>query len=933
MKEKVMKKAGVLALAGAFLCVSVPARALAGEEAAENTRAGQLEVSFVNAYAEVGEELSVEVSGGTDCTYKWYVGDRLLENAGDSYVPQESDLEKMITVEVASGGNTAEAEMYFSNLPVVYIDTEGGVPVTSKDDYIDGEMRMQGNADYDPEETTLYSGKLEIKGRGNSTWGMPKKPYKLKLDKSTNIMDMGKNKHWVLLANYSDASLMRNTITYDLSGELGMPHMQTVWVDVVMNGSYVGNYQFCEQIRVSGDRVDIFDWESLAEDAASAIADAAGMDDSGDLEDLMAEDFSWVSSGKVSYEGVEYQVEDYIDIPEITGGFLLELDEYYDELSKFKTDSGQPIMVNTPEFAYTNADMMDYLAGYIQAFEDAVQSDDYTAEYKREVLHYSELFDFDSLVDYWLLNEIFYNEEINKKSTYLYQDLDGLMKMGPMWDMDYSSGGEGATGKTNGWATKDFSQNAQARMWYKYLINDPYFVLKAQERYWEIRGSLIEDVIRDGGVIDSSRELLKWSGAANEALWKYKGGFTAGVNTFKTWMNSHIDWLDDQLETEKSVLSSLSGYVSSPDIVFRLENDLGEALESDKISENASASVRAEDGRDVTLKLQTTVSGAQKVQLYVNGILSDTLALTKGEAEYVIPAESLTASVGEKDVIEAKVLGANDRIVSKGYVSILETEKTDRIVGIEIRKPEKTEYIAGEELDLNGFAVFAVKESGAKEDVTADASVSGFTGETGINTITVVYGEYTDTFTAKIKALTGIRIAAGPDKTEYIQGEELSMDGMVVMAVYSDGSEVQVTDYMVSGYDAEQTGSQELMVSWGSFTETVTVTVNPKEDDPSEDDPSEDDPSEDDPSGDKPSADDPSVDKPSGGTQDPSDGKQDIQDGGKGNAGAVKENAGSVKTGDPSGYILWAVSAVMAAGVLLALKRMKKNHKKNGGFQ
>lgn len=924
MRGKSLKKAAALALTGAFLCAVFPVSTWA-EEPVGNAETDRLEVSFVNAYAQAGEELETKVTGGADCTYKWYVGGRLQENTKNSYIPQESDLENMIRVEVSSGGSTAEAEMYFSNLPVVYIDTEGGVPVTSKDNYIDGEMRMQGNVDYDPEETTLYSGKLEIKGRGNSTWGMPKKPYKLKLDKSTNIMDMGKNKHWVLLANYSDPSLMRNTVVYDLSGELGMPHMETVWVDVVMNGTYVGNYQFCEQIRVSGGRVDIFDWETLAEDAASEIADAEGMDDSGDLEDMMAEDLSWVTSGTVSYDGKEYQVEDYIDIPDITGGFLLELDEYYDELSKFRTDSGQPIMVNTPEFAYTNTDMMDYLAGYIQAFEDAVQAEDYSAEYKGEQLHYSELFDFDSLVDYWLLNEIFYNEEINKKSTYMYQDLDGLMKMGPLWDMDYSSGGEGDTGKTNGWATKDFSRNAQANMWYKDLIHDPYFVLKAQERYWEIRGSLIEDVIRDGGTIDSSRQLLKWSGAANESLWPYKGGFTAGVNTFKTWMNTHIDWLDTQFKTEESVLASLSGYTSAGNLVFSLENDLGEALENDNISENASASVLTEDGRDVTLKVQTTASGAQKARLYVNGISADILDLTAGKAEYVIPAESLTASAGEKDVIEAKILGLDGQVITKGYVTIRETEKTDRVTGIEIQKPDKSEYLAGEELDLTGFAVYAVRESGARENVTADASVSGFTGEAGDNTITVTYGEYSDTFIVKVKALTGIRIAAEPDKTEYIQGEAFSPEGMSVLAVYSDGSEEEITDYEISGYDGEQAGSQELTVNYKGFSATVTVTVDKKEDDPSEDDPAVDQPSEDDPSVDKPSEDTPSGDPSTGdSSQDRPDDKQNISDGGKDNADVRTEGADSIKTGDTTLPSLWIISAVLAAGAVLTLGYRKK---------
>ena len=129
------------------------------------------------------------------------------------------------------GTDTPAIETYESKLPVVYITTEGGVKITSKEDYVNATMKIQGNDTYTDSEI-LYDGEIEIRGRGNSTWNMPKKPYKIKLDKKSNIFDMGKHKHWVLLANYSDASLMRNTLAYNLSGSLGMPQMETVWVDV-----------------------------------------------------------------------------------------------------------------------------------------------------------------------------------------------------------------------------------------------------------------------------------------------------------------------------------------------------------------------------------------------------------------------------------------------------------------------------------------------------------------------------------------------------------------------------------------------------------------------------------------------------------------------------------------------------------------------------
>ena len=96
-----------------------------------------------------------------------------------------------------------------------------------------------------------------IRGRGNSTWTVSKKPYKIKLDKKADLFGMGKNKHWVLIANYYDNSLVRNRLTYYLGRKLGMEYTpECVPVDVIMNHEYLGSYLLCEQIRLDENRVD-----------------------------------------------------------------------------------------------------------------------------------------------------------------------------------------------------------------------------------------------------------------------------------------------------------------------------------------------------------------------------------------------------------------------------------------------------------------------------------------------------------------------------------------------------------------------------------------------------------------------------------------------------------------------------------------------------
>ncbi len=675
MKHKLIKKLGAALLTGVMLLgtLSGPLAPLTAAAAEAIVQAEGLSVAFAGNYAKVGEPMTLDVENASgNVTYNWTVDGKQV-GTDSSYTPTEDDLMKWIGVTVTCGGTTANAQMFFSELPVVYINTEGGQAITSKEKYIDAELIIQGNETYNSKTTKLYSGATEIRGRGNSTWGQPKKPYRLKLDKKTDVFGMGKSKHWVLLANYMDESLMRNTLAYNLSGAMGMEQMETVFVDVILNGDFVGNYQFCENIRVDPTRVDIFDWEGFAEDSAGVIADAEGLskDETGDLEEYMAENMGWITSGTVSFGGAAYAIADYpdIEVPSISGGYLLELDEYYDEVSKFKTYSGQPIMFKNPEFVGTNPDMMDYVRNYVQAFEDAVRADSYTAVYEGETLHYSELFDFDALVDYWLINEIFFNEELNKKSTYMYKDIDGLMIMGPIWDMDWSSGGEGQTYHTEQWATRYYSTNAQANSWYKFLIQDPYFFMKAQERYWEIRNEQIVDMMDE---LDSNYDLLKTSAKANGKRWGYGSDYKKYVDDLRNWFTKHLTWLDAQMATQDTLRDSL-GYHPSSRLALSLTDANGNALAKDTAS-HAPADCLAAVGQPLKLSIQGGNDTTGNAVLYVNGRRTSVTAFTANTTVTVeVPAEALTARAGEKNVLEVQIEKPDGTINASRYVTVAVT--------------------------------------------------------------------------------------------------------------------------------------------------------------------------------------------------------------------------------------------------------------------
>lgn len=245
---------------------------------------------------------------------KAYAAGPIAETA--SYKPVADDYEHWLRVIARRDGAVAfEREFYFSTLPVLYLTTNDGQTPTPEKETHKGWVTVQGNEEF----KAGYDGKMEIKVRGNTTSTLPKKPWKLKLDKKAEMCGIAKSKHWVLLANYYDESAMRNKLAYDFANEIGSLGMKSDWVECVLNGQWQGLYQLCEHIRIDKNRVNVFNWEDEAE--------VRGVEN-GD------KDFSWVT-----------------EQDDISGGYLFESSDEYDELSKFKIWSGNlmlPVMVNSP---------------------------------------------------------------------------------------------------------------------------------------------------------------------------------------------------------------------------------------------------------------------------------------------------------------------------------------------------------------------------------------------------------------------------------------------------------------------------------------------------------------------------------------------------------------------------------------------------------
>ena len=197
--------------------------------------------------------------------------DMPAENTADGFSPADANKSGGITtadatfvLKVTAGMlmpyeyNNAEPEQL--TMPAFEINTENGEPIVSKEEYIRGSLTVT-NAD---SAYTMTDRPLQIRGRGNYSWsGTEKKSYRIKFDSKINLMGQGKGKakSWTLLAVHCDKTLLRTDAAYFFASRLeNIPFVSSSsFVELTLNGEYLGVYEVCDQIQVHEARVDIDD--------------------------------------------------------------------------------------------------------------------------------------------------------------------------------------------------------------------------------------------------------------------------------------------------------------------------------------------------------------------------------------------------------------------------------------------------------------------------------------------------------------------------------------------------------------------------------------------------------------------------------------------------------------------------------------------------
>ena len=274
-------------------------------------------------------------------------------------------------------------------LPVLHIETEGKKEITSKEEYLNGTYYLDpmGASDVEAigsEEAPLS---LKIKGRGNYTWSaFDKKPYRLKLANEQPLMGLTKNKHFALMAHADDdKGFMRNTLGFYFSEQIGMAWTPKAKpVELVLNGDYKGLYFLTEHIRVDKDRVNI-----------------------------------------------EEQEDNETDPEKITGGWLVEIDNYNEAPYNIEIREGNR---HTMWFTYKSPELLSSAQEqFLRAEMERIDRLVYGDKNSDELWQY---LDMDALAKFYIVQEITDNYESFHGSCYLYRDMGEGQKwmFGPVWD-------------------------------------------------------------------------------------------------------------------------------------------------------------------------------------------------------------------------------------------------------------------------------------------------------------------------------------------------------------------------------------------------------------------------------------------------------------------------------------------------------------------
>ena len=417
---------------------------------------------------------------------------------------------------------TAIFEFDTKELPILDLRTNNGVEITSKEVYVPGKISIH-NA---PEGFNFENASMEIRGRGNYTWGGEKKPYRIKLSEKMNLLGQGSGKarSWVLLANHCDQSLLRNQTVMQfarmMTGIVWEP--STSSVEVFLNGNYIGVYVLTEQVQINKNRIN------LSEDITTE-----------EIDFLLHRSGYAYNPGQIafSYDGEPYEIV---------------------------SDLSEDGALYTKQF--------NYIQGRIAECWDALKGGD-----RDEI---EALIDIDSVIDTLIVHEFFKNLDTGHDNFYMFASVDSKLFFGPVWDFDQCAGNA-----NEGVENYEGLRGSNTNNWYRNFLRLDWFKELFLARWDELYDDEIKAVpasIRNAaqsGYNSYCRNFERWKilGYTDSQGVKQLGQkinremdhirifqtFDEHYEYFATWMENRIVWLNNYYHSpefiKQDVKLSLNG--------------------------------------------------------------------------------------------------------------------------------------------------------------------------------------------------------------------------------------------------------------------------------------------------------------------------------------------------------------------------------------
>jgi hypothetical protein len=400
--------------------------------------------------------------------------------------------------------NQLLGQTQLTNLPTLYLTTTSGQAIVSKDVYVPGTLTVVAS-----EETTgKYNGPIEIRGRGNATWQMPKKPYKIKLDSKTNLLGLpSKENKWVLLANYKDNTLIKNCLAFEISKFMEFPFTPAYQlVDVFLNGAYQGNYMLTDQVEKGNNRVSL-----------------DKLDNTNNTE------------------------------PILTGGYLLQAEIYADEEPRnFRSGQAMAMSVKYPDSDDISTEQFEYIKNYFNSYESKL----YSNGALDPVSGYRPMNDRASQVNWYIATELTGNPD-SFLSIFMYkQRNDPKIYFGPMWDYD---GAFGTYSSYLGNTTyKRMSSEAQGNGFPDQMLKDPEFIAAIKTRWNELKTAGLAQHL-DDKIVALYNEISA-SQIQNKTVWNYDNPtsipnynskpYLEFITDLRAYVKTRIAYLDQQFNDQ-----------------------------------------------------------------------------------------------------------------------------------------------------------------------------------------------------------------------------------------------------------------------------------------------------------------------------------------------------------------------------------------------